>query len=218
MKHGINAVAATVMALAGTAQAENTYTGRAQHWDFSIQTRYTDSRDFDGGNGTSVSLNDDLGWGFGFGYNANERFNIGMLMSWRSISYNATVVDATDPTDIVQYNSWLDTGTFAVTADWNILPKRFTPYINGMLGWTMIDTNIAASYQTGCWYDPWWGYVCDTYASTYGTDEGSWALGAGLRLEVNPQFFLRIGYEKDWINDATTDGFDIIRIDAGAIY
>ncbi len=218
MRYRFMAAAAFVMALTGTAQAENTYTGRARHWDFSIQTRYTDSHVYEGEHGASLSLDDDLGWGFGFGYNANERFNIGMLMSWRSISYNATVVDATDPTVLAYYGSWLDTGTFALTAEWNILPKRFTPYVNGMLGWTMIDTNIAASYQTGCWWDPWWGYVCDTYASTYGTDEASYAVGAGLRLEVNPSFFLRIGYEKDFINDATTDGFDIIRVDAGATY
>jgi opacity protein-like surface antigen len=218
MKHRFLVVAAAVMAVAGAARAENVYTDRARHWDFSVQTRYTDAKEFDGEHGSKLSLDDDLGWGFAFGYHVNERFNIGMLMSWRSIGYNATFVDATDATNVSGYASWLDTGTFALTAEWNLLPKRFTPYVSGVLGWTMIDTNIVADYQTGCWWDPWWGYVCDTYAATYGTDEATYAAGAGLRLELTPQFFIRGGYEKNWINDATTDGFDIIRVDIGAIY
>lgn len=212
------AIAVGALALAGTARAENTYTDRAQKWDFSIQTRYTPSRDFDGTHGSTVHLNDDLGWGFEFGYNVNERLNIGFLTSWRSVSYNATTIDATDATNVVGYNSWLDTGTFALTGTFNLLPKRFTPYVNGGIGWTMIDTNIAADYATGCWWDPWWGYVCDTYVSTYGTDAASYGFGAGMRLEVNPQMFIRVGYEHNFIDVSNADGADIFRVDVGAIY
>lgn len=193
-------------------------TRRAGHWDFSVQTRYTASKDYDGAGGSRLALEDDLGWGFGFGYHANERFNVGFLMSWRSINYAASAVDATDATNVLNYSNWLDTGTFAVTGDWNILPQKFTPYVSGALGWTMIDTNIAAGISSGCWWDPWWGYVCSTYATTYGTDAFSYAIGAGLRLEVSQAFFLRVGYDYNGMDLDNVDGLNIFRVDAGITY
>jgi len=31
------------------------------------------------------------------------------------------------------------------------------------IGWTWIDTNIPDGPPVGgCWWDPWWGYVCTT--------------------------------------------------------
>jgi opacity protein-like surface antigen len=191
---------------------------RAGHWDFSLQTRYTSSHDYDGPDGSSVSFNDDLGWGFGFGYNVNDRFSAGFLMSWRTVSYNATAVDATDATNTVNYSNWLDTGTIAATGTWNLLPKRFTPYVNGAIGWTMFDSNVASGIQTGCWYDPWWGYVCSNYATTYGTDAFSYAVGAGLRLEASGAFFVRVGYEYDGADLDNFDGINVFRVDAGLTY
>jgi len=209
-----------VVSVAGSATAGElgAFTDRARKWDFSLQTRYTGSTEFDGDFGSKVSLDDDLGWGFGFGYNLNERLNLGFLMSWRSVGYSASVTDANDLTQQQFYSSWLDTGTFAVSADWNILPKRFTPYVSGSLGWVMIDTNIAADYDTGCWWDPWWGYVCDTFVSTYGTDEACYGFGVGGRIEVSPTMFIKAGYEKNFINTDGLDGFDMFRLDIGAIY
>lgn len=188
---------------------------RAQMWDLSVQTRYTAAKDYDGPGGSSLSLEDDLGWGFGFGYHVNEKLNVGFLMSWRSIPYYATAVDANDPANLEQYSNWLDTGTFALTADWNILPKRLTPYLNGGIGWTMVNTNIAAGVSGGCYWDPWWGYICGSYVATYGTDAFSYGVGAGLRLEVSEAVFLRVGYEYNAIDIDSADSSDIFRVDAG---
>lgn len=193
-------------------------TERAQHWDFSLQTRYTTSHEYSGQGGSSVSLEDDLGWGFAFGYNANERFNVGFLMSWRTINYSATVVSATDLGDGFDYSNWLDIGTFGVSGDWNVLPKRFTPYVSGVLGWTFVDTNVSAGASSACWWDPWWGYVCGTYPTTFGTDAFSYAIGAGLRLEMSEAFFLRVGYEYDGIDLDNVNSFNIFRVDAGLTY
>jgi opacity protein-like surface antigen len=216
MKGRIIAATSIAMVVANVASAEIRITDRTQRWDLSIETRYTDSRTFDGDNGTSLELDDDLGWGFGFGYNLNERFNLGFLMSWRSISYTATYFDATDPANALKYGGWLDTGTFALMGQYNLMAKTFTPYVNGGIGWTLIDTNIVADYYAGCWYDPWWGYVCNGYTSTYGTDEASFALGAGIRLEPSDAVFIQVGYEKNWLEGSSNaDGFDIFRIDLG---
>jgi len=193
-------------------------TDRAEHWDFSVQTRYTTSHEYSSKAGSSVSLEDDLGWGFGFGYHANERFNVGFLMSWRTISYSATALDAADLANTIDYSNWLDIATFGVSGEWNVLPKRFTPYVSGVLGWTFVDTNISAGYSSGCWWDPWWGYVCGSYPNTFGTDAFSSAIGAGLRLELSEAFFVRVGYEYDGIDLDNVNSFNIFRVDAGLTY
>ena len=76
----------------------------------------------------------DLGWGFEFGYNINERFNVGFLTTWRSATYLATSISAEDPGNTSSYSNWLQSTTMAISADWNILPRRFTPYVSGALG------------------------------------------------------------------------------------
>ncbi len=214
MKGRILAVAVIAMVVANVAFAGR-ITDRTERWDLSVETRYTSSKDFSGDNNTSLQLEDDLGWGFGFGYNINEKFNLGFLMTWRSINYTAIYYDETDPSTELQYGGWLDVGTFALMGQWNILPKTFTPYVNGGIGWSLIDTNIVADYSTGCWYDPWFGYVCSGYTSTYGTDLASFVAGAGIRIEPNETVFIQVGYEKGWLDSDNVDGFDMFRVDLG---
>jgi opacity protein-like surface antigen len=221
MQRSLLVVALCLLVLPGSARAQAgiVESNRMRHWDFSVQTRYIGSHDIDGEHGSSVHLSDDLGWGFGFGYHANEHLNLGFLMSWRAVPYDATMVRGDNSAEIFRYSNWLDTGTLAVTGDWNILAKTLTPYVNGGLGWTMVDTNIATGYSTGyCWWDPWYGYICDSYVSTYGTDALSYALGAGVRWEPSRQVFLRVGYERSWVDINQPEGFDNFRLDVGLMY
>jgi opacity protein-like surface antigen len=190
-------------------------TSRARLWDFTIQTRYVADQTKDGDGNSEASIEADLGWGIGFGYNVNERFNVGLLVSWRSANYAATVVSATDPEDTQTYASWLETAPFGATADWNILPKRFTPYVSGGLGWTLVDSNIPSDLYSACWWDPWYGYVCGTGVATYGVSEFSYSIGAGVRLEVSKSFFIRVGYDYNGINLEGSDGLNVFRADVG---
>lgn len=190
-------------------------TGRAGHWDFSLQSRYTASQNYSGDNGSALWLKDDLGLGFGFGYHLDERFNLGMNFTWRSISYDAKVVDPDDSSNTETYGGYLDTGTIAVTGDWNLRPGRITPYVNGSLGWMIIDSNIPAGIGSGCWLDPIWGYVCGSYVSTYGTDSGFATLGAGLRVQMAESMFMRVGYEHGWLDAGAVGDTNMLRIDIG---
>jgi opacity protein-like surface antigen len=40
-------------------------------------------------------------------------------------------------------------------------------------------------------------------------------LGAGLSWQVTESFFVRVGYEKSWIDLEGADNFDIVRLDLG---
>jgi opacity protein-like surface antigen len=137
------------------------------------------------------------------------------LATWRSANYTATVVSEADPEDTRIYSNWLEVSTLALTADWNVLSKRLTPYVNGALGWTLINTNIPADIYSGCWWDPWYGYVCASDVATYGSDVFSYGIGVGARLEVSDSVFFRVGYEYDGINHEGTDGINVFRLDLG---
>jgi hypothetical protein len=201
---------------AGAAEAQMTRgSSRAEKWEFSLQTRYTWSKDYSADNGTTVNLNDDLGWGFGFGYNLSEQFNLGFAFAWRSLYYNATIVSVTDPDETRSYGNYLETSTFAGTADYTFGKGRFKPYVAGNVGWMGLDTNIVADVGSGCWYYPYLGYVCGTYTQTYGTDAVTYGLGLGLRFDITPEAFLKAGWDHQWNDINDFDSNDMLRIDLG---
>jgi len=160
-----------LMVISGAAEAgAQVVSSHAETWEFTIQTRYSWSKDYSSDNGTTVNLNNDLGWGFGFGYNLSEQFNLGFAFTWRSVYYNATIVSATDPAETRTYGNNLDTSTIAATGHYSFGKGRLKPYLAGNLGWVGFDTNIVAGVDSGCWYYPYYGYVCGSYTQTYGTD------------------------------------------------
>jgi hypothetical protein len=209
-----------MVTIAGTAHAQLMRpSDRTGYWDFTVQTRYTAAKDYDGIGGSKLAIEDDLGWGFGVGYNLNERLNIGGFISWRTLDYTAIAVSQTDASNTTAYSGWLDTGNFAASAIFHLLPKALTPYVQGTVGWAMVDTNIPSGYASGCWWDPWWGYICDGYATTYGEDGVAYSLGGGISLQPSRILFIRVGYDRMWIDlDDAADDVDMFRVDAGFLY
>src|SRR4030095_12744491 len=78
-------------------RAEIKASNRAQTWEFTIPVRYFPGYNVDFDGGSSVDLNDDLGWGFGFGYNFNEKLNLNFEFAWMSANYKATFASAEAP-------------------------------------------------------------------------------------------------------------------------
>jgi len=61
--------------------------------------------------------------------------------------------------------------TLMAEATYNILARPLTPYGTGGLGWSWVDNNIATEPPTvGCWWVPWYGYVCEGYENTKSLD------------------------------------------------
>lgn len=215
-------ISVLVLLLAGQALAQipsRFDRGRTGRWDIALQTRYTTSRSFDMEGGSSISFKDDLGWGFGIGYNFNEAFNLGFKVSWKGLNYDATVVSADDPpAESANVSGQMDSSTLALTGMWTPLKGRFSPYVNGSLGWVNLDTNVISGISSGCWYYPYWGYVCGNYTNTYGVSSGTYDLGLGLRIGVSEDLFFRVGYEHAWVDDSTYDGSDVFRVDFGGLF
>jgi opacity protein-like surface antigen len=170
-------------------------------------------------------MNDDVGWGFGFGYHVNDRFMVGFESTWIEAHYDATIAIDLDgdgtPGPSANLGGRLDAGSFLSVGPFNVLPEgRFTPFVQGKLGWTYTDSNIPAGPAEGvCWWDPWWGYVCDAWQPTFSSWSFSYGGGVGLRAQVGPQFFIEGSYNLLWIDlDQGNPSFDGFRLNFGWVY
>jgi opacity protein-like surface antigen len=92
-------------------------------------------------------------------------------------------------------------------ATYNILARPVTPFIAGGLGWSWVDTNIATGPPTvGCWWYPWYGYVCTGYPNSKTLSGLAYELGAGVRWDFNRSFDARASYNMKWIDFGNTKG------------
>lgn len=196
---------------------------REQTWEFLFDVNYQDSYKVNFEGGSSANTDSDLGFSLGANYHYNNRLQLQFTFDWLRLDYDATIQSGDfPPNPSYGVRGEMESFTPRVNVVLNLLESNFTPYISGGIGWSFIDTNIPQGPpQTGCWWDPWWGYICQTYQNTRDTDELAYQAGVGVRWDVNRGLSLRLGYEKQWIDVGTatsTPGFDVIRFGLGYKY
>lgn len=217
-------VLATAMTLVGLAAdssgvlaAEST---RTDTWELIIPVRYFPDKNIEFDHGTNIDLHDDIGWGFGFGYNFNEHSNIDFEMGWTNANYKVEFASADNPPKAsASATGSLDVFSSQFNFTYNFMAKTVTPYVSAGLGWNWLDTNIPTGPpQTGCWWDPWYGYICNTYQDTASEQGFNYGFGLGVRIEPKDSFFLRFGINDNWqdFGDQASDT-DILsyRLDMG---
>lgn len=213
LKEGLFVVIAVVVAGLMAVPAHADDSDREGSWQFSMPINYLSGSEFDGAGGSTINLNDDYGFGIGFGYNFNERFYLGGEFTWMYVNYEVEVESADNPPIAdISVSGELDASTFQVRGQYNFMEKTFTPFIGAGLGWTYIDSNIASGPSQGvCWWDPWWGYICDTWQPTYDDTTFSYGGNVGVRAELTDSFYLEFRYGIMFLDtngdDADLDGF-----------
>jgi opacity protein-like surface antigen len=209
------------MALAPAAFAQQSQ--REKTWEFFFDINYQDSYKMDFEGGSTADTDADVGWSIGGNYHFSNRLQFQFAFDWIRVDYDAEIRSA-DPIPDPPFGvrGEMEVWTPRFNALFNFLDRNLTPYVSAGIGWSFIDTNIPTGPpQTGCWWDPWWGYVCTTYQNTRDTDEFAYQAGAGVRWDVNRQLSLRLGYEKQWYDIGTAEsapGFDLIRFGLGYRY
>jgi opacity protein-like surface antigen len=219
-------VAAALAAALATAPAHAEWgASRAQNWEFYIGANVLMSETIDFRGGSSIELDEDLGVALGFAYNVNEHLLLGGEMIFNSVSYEGVLPSADDPpAEARRILGELDIGSIAAMATWHFLPGTVTPYVSGSVGWTWIDTNIATGPPTiGCWWDPWFGYICRSTVNTRTEESFSYAVGAGMRWDFGWgggfRGFGRVGYDRRWVDFSNSTGspaLDAVRVEFGA--
>ena len=183
-----------------------------------LRAGLSESVDFEGG--SNIDIDDDLGFTFGVGYNMNDHWQFGGEINWNSPDYDGNVVSADTPGTSQRLSGELELFSLAGSATYHLFEGPFTPYVSAMLGYTWIDTNIAdGPPQLGCWWDPWWGQVCNYYVDTKDEEEFVYGLAAGVRRDFNG-WFARLGYEQRWLDISNSangsPSFGSIRLDIGS--
>lgn len=198
---------------------------REGKWQFAIPINFTFSKEFDGKEGSSVDLGNDVGWGLTFGYHINNRFMLGFEGTWLRANYEARVLvdDEGDgePDGTARIGGNLDAASLQAVGQFNVMESRLTPFIRGNLGLTYSDTNIPSGPPVGtCWWDPWWGrYNCGVWQPTYDRTSFSFGGAVGGRAEFNRSFFLEASAGLLWVSfSESTPSFTGIRLTAGWLF
>ena len=193
---------------------------REEMWEFNVPIQYTDSESFSSTGGTSVELNGDIGLGLGFGYNFNEYFFLGFEINWMSSNFDVAVRTDDPGNPISNISGTLDSSTYFVSVQYNLLAKTFTPFITSGIGSTYIDSNIPTGPPVGsCWWHPWWGYICSTWQPTATDTAFSYNASVGLRGDITDTFFLEAAVSKAWLNlDNSDPEFTRYRLEFGWKY
>jgi len=214
-------IAVLGFAAAGTAQAD-TYRSRAERWEFTVQMRYLDDKSMSFPNGSELDTNSDIGWGFGFAYNFNDHLSLGFDVGWNSPSYDATLVSADTPALASRRSSGeLSTSSINLNLLYNFIAGPVTPFVAAGVGSTYIDSNVASGLpSSSCWYDPYWGYYCDTYQSTYSDSRFSYNASVGIRWDLARDAFLRASIGSHWIDmkNGGAQDFPFGRLEIGFMY
>jgi opacity protein-like surface antigen len=192
---------------------------RTGKWEFSLIAQYIGSKSIGFDNGTSADLNDTLGWGFGLGYNLNEKMELGFNINWSNVSYNANYIDENGAYKTGGGNLYGSNANIAFT--YNFMPKRFTPFVTGVLGWQFVDSDIASGPPTNvCWYYPYYGTICNGYIPTYSTDNWTYGWLGGVRFDVGRNMFVKASVGQQYINtdNAGTPAMGLGRLEFGWMF
>lgn len=198
-----------------SAQTRTGSADRAGQWETTLGVYGTKSENADGTNGSGADIDGTLGLTFSVGYNFSDHLALRFDGSWLAPDYTATL--ATEERGLVEIDNELDVFSGQFNGVYHLMDGPFTPYVQAGLGWTYIDSNIVDGLpSTGCWWDPWWGYICANFYSTYSTTNFSWNVGLGLRYEFRSDMFIRGGWEQTRIDsDGTNPSFDALRLEIG---
>ena len=196
---------------------------RRGNWEASILAAAGSGVDLSGENGSSMDVDDAWGWGFTIGYNLTANWNFAYKFTLHKHDYTAVIVnepeEGEDPV-IRELSHELDKYAHQLNVTWHWFDGPLTPYLQGGVGYGKIDSNIPSQPpQTGCWWDPWWGYICDTTWRTHDSSEFTYNLGLGVRWDVNGALFLRGVYSREWMGaDAGDLEFDTLSLDLGLMW
>jgi len=188
---------------------------RAEKWQFYLAPQFTNSKLLQFDNGAEADINEHSSWAFGIGYNVNEHIELNLAFSAGNSNYSGTrIIDNTpedpeNPNGPQDFTANLYTSTIKFDFTYNLLKSDFTPFVAANIGSTYIDSGVpTGEIITGCWYDPWWGYVCYPTTQTYTSTEFTYGASLGVRYDINHQLFIKAGASRNYLDISSSNSAD----------
>ena len=174
-------------------------------WESGLDLVYQNSKTLHFDGGTNAKLDSDTGLSVTFGYRQTPHIEWMFALDWANVDYTANL--ATSPSTSVSARGSYDSFTPRVNLQYNIMDQPLTPYVMAGIGYSFIDTNIPAGRPVnGCWWDPWYGYICGSVQPTKSVDGFAFQAGIGARWDVNEQWSLRLAWERHWVDLGSSGG------------
>lgn len=190
--------------------------GRRPQLEFTIGIPYLRAETTPFNGGTAVETESSTGLGFGLDWRFANQWSAGATLAMHDIDYTANIALAGSllgrPGEIVRND--LDTQSLMGNVKRYLgSSRRIAPYATAALGWVSVDTNVPTGPPVGvCWFDPWWGLVCDSFQPTRTTTELATALGFGVRWDFSRRVFLDATLGREWIDFDNADRPDFTQL------
>ena len=196
--------------------------GSMGDWEFRIGPVFQESKGVSFNGGSHADIDSTTGVKIGAGYYVTDQLIIGGNFSYGQSSFNGTVRGNTSSApgapsiEAVIENGHVDFSTMMFDATYTFLNGPIRPFGKVGIGWNWINTNIAAGPpQYGCWWDPWWGYICSGWQPTHGASSFAYQAGAGVQINFTRTFAVDVDYQYTWIdlnNTSSTPGFGAVEL------
>ena len=202
LRRGIIGLAMLALAPAAFAQSAD----RAGTWETRLDIVYQNSSDWDFNGGTTADIDSDTSFLIGVGYHLSDNLELGGNLTFGQTDYSADIV-GDEIGEIFGVTGEYESTSLLFDATWNFLPGAFSPFVSASAGWSWVDTNIATGPpQTGCWWDPWWGYVCSTFQNTKSLDGFAYGFDVGARYDFSDSIAAHFSYRMMWVDLENADG------------
>ena len=201
-RRGIIGLAMLALAPAAFAQSAD----RAGTWETRLDIVYQNSSDWDFNGGTTADVDSDTSFLIGASYHLSDNLELGGSATFGQTDYTADIVGV-QIGEIFSVEGEYEYTSLIFDATWNFLPGAFSPFVSANAGWSWVDTNIATEPpQTGCWWDPWWGYVCTTFQDTKSIDGFAYGFDVGARYDFSDSIAAHLSYRMMWVDLDNADG------------
>jgi opacity protein-like surface antigen len=151
--------------------------------------------------GSELDVDSTTGWGVNIGWNWTAKWNLAYRFISTSPKYFALIVPEDPEILPVPVEHKMSKLSHQLNVTYNFSEKAFTPFVLAGIGWTKIDSNVpTGGVEGGCWWDPWWGYICFADWKTFDTSEFTYNLGLGVRWDINNAIYTRAAYSREFIS------------------
>ncbi len=193
--------AAASLAVSSVAFAQQS----TQIWEAGVDLVYQGAKTLHFDGGTNAKLDSDTGLSFTFGYRYSAHLEAQFAFDWTNVDYKANLV--TGPSTSVSANGSYQSFTPRANIQFNFIDQALTPYAMAGIGYSFIDTNIPNGRPvSGCWWDPWYGYICGSAQPTKSVNGFAFQVGVGARWDVSEAISLRLAYERHWVDLGSNGG------------
>jgi opacity protein-like surface antigen len=174
-------------------------------WEAGVDVVFQGSKTLHFDGGTNANLDSDTGVSFTFGYRYSPHLEAQFALDWQNVAYDANLV--TTPGSSVNARGDYQAFTPRANIVFNFVDQPLTPFVLAGIGYSFIDTNIPAGRPvSGCWWDPWYGYICGSAQPTHSVNGFAFQVGVGARWDITELWSLRAAYERHWVDLGSNGG------------